>query len=45
MWSVLYHPEAEPELDDLPVQEWVALLHALEKLAALGPELGYKLQI
>ncbi|SRR5260370_15112228 len=41
MWSVLYHPEAEPELDELPVQERVAVLHAAEKLAALGPDLRY----
>ena len=41
MWRVLYHPEAEDELDRLPVPERVAVLHAVDKLAALGPDLHY----
>lgn len=40
-WSVLYHPEAETELNALPVNEQVAIGHAAEKLEALGPNLGY----
>ena len=39
VWTVVYHPEAEGELDDIPVlAERVAIVHAVEKLEALGPE-------
>ena len=41
MWPVRYHPEAERELDGLPLDERVAVLHAVDKLAALGPALRY----
>ncbi len=41
MWVVVYTSEAEQELDILPDQEKVAILHAVEKLSALGPGLPY----
>ncbi len=41
VWTVVFHPEAEAELDALPVSERVATLHAVEKLEALGPALPF----
>jgi hypothetical protein len=41
MWSVEWHPSAVEELMRLPAHEQVALDHAVEKLAALGPRLPY----
>ena len=42
MWRVVYHPEAEGELGDIPVlAERVAVVHAVEKLEALGPDLPF----
>jgi hypothetical protein len=40
-WFVVFHPEAETEVHALPVQERVAVAHAVEKRAALGPRLPY----
>jgi hypothetical protein len=39
MWAVLWHPEAEEELMQLPRDEQLALDHAVGKLAAIGPAL------
>lgn len=41
MWTVLFHPSAEKELGGLSAADRVAVLHAVEKLAALGPSLPY----
>ena len=41
MWKVAYHPQAEAELARLIPAERVAVLHAVEKLAALGPALPF----
>ena len=41
VWTVVFHPEAEAELDALPVKERVAVMHAVEKLAAVGPALPF----
>src|SRR5450756_199916 len=41
MWDVVYLPEAESERLVLPKVERNALIHAVEKLAAFGPQLGY----
>ena len=38
---VVYLPEAEAELREVPVQEAVALRRATEKLTVLGDRLGY----
>lgn len=40
-WRVLFHPAAEKELDSLRVADRAAVLHATEKLAALGPALPH----
>lgn len=40
-WPVFYHPEAEAELKKLPTNEQVAVNHAVEKLEAVGPNLGH----
>ena len=40
-WGVLIHPEAEVELQKLPVKERVAVDSAMEKLRVLGPSLPY----
>jgi hypothetical protein len=40
-WPVFYHPEAETELHALPATEQVAIGHAVEKLEAVGPNLGH----
>jgi len=41
VWHVLFHPDATAELDGLPARERVALLHAVDKLSALGPTLPF----
>src|SRR5450759_4613186 len=41
MWDVVYLPEAESERLVLPKMERNALIHAVEKLEAFGPQLGY----
>lgn len=41
MWSVVYLDQAGRELRELPVREHNAVLHAVEKLEAAGPGLGY----
>ena len=41
MWSVIYLPEAEAELGDLPATEQVAIRNAVEKLKVLGPQLPF----
>lgn len=41
MWSVLYHPAAQGELNDLPEAEKAAIEHAVEKLVVLGPALPH----
>jgi hypothetical protein len=38
---VAYHPDADIELTLLPAAEQVAIVHAVEKLQALGPGLGH----
>ncbi|GAA2706984.1 type II toxin-antitoxin system RelE/ParE family toxin [Actinoplanes palleronii] len=40
-WKVALHPEAEAELAKLPGTEAGAMLHAAEKLAALGAGLPF----
>jgi hypothetical protein len=40
-WTVAFHPSAEKELGALPAPDRVAVLHAVEKLAALGPTLPH----
>ncbi|MFL6127710.1 MAG: type II toxin-antitoxin system RelE/ParE family toxin [Mycobacteriales bacterium] len=41
VWTVVFHPSAEKELGALPASDRVAVLHAVEKLAALGPTLPH----
>jgi hypothetical protein len=41
VWTVVFHPGAEAELDALPAKERVAVMHAVEKLAAAGPTLPF----
>jgi hypothetical protein len=41
MWTVVLHPAAEKELGGLSAVDRVAVLHAVEKLAAIGPALPY----
>src|SRR5674536_330005 len=41
MWDIVYLPEAESERLVLPKVERNALIHAVEKLEAFGPQLGY----
>jgi DNA-binding XRE family transcriptional regulator len=41
MWEVLYLPEAEQELGELPPGEQNAVDNAVDKLKALGPALPY----
>jgi hypothetical protein len=41
VWLVVFHPAAEEELAKLSVGDRVAVLHATEKLAALGPTLPH----
>jgi phage-related protein len=38
---VRWHPEAQQELQQLPVKERAAVLNAVAKLAAIGVALGY----
>lgn len=38
---MVYLPEAEGERDALPAKERVALYHAVAKLEAIGPTLGF----
>lgn len=41
MWEVLYLPEAEGELNELPAKEKNAVDNAVDKLKALGPALPF----
>jgi hypothetical protein len=41
VWTVVFHPSAEKELDALSAPDRVAVLHAAEKLAARGPTLPH----
>lgn len=41
MWIVVFHPAAEKELAALSAADRAAVLHATEKLAALGPTLPH----
>lgn len=41
MWAVVYLEDAEQERLVLPKAERNALIHAVEKLEAFGPRLGY----
>jgi hypothetical protein len=41
VWEVVAHPEASTELGQLPPRERAAMLHAIEKLQALGPLLPF----
>jgi hypothetical protein len=40
-WTVYLLPQAEKDLQSLPVVERAAILNAAKKLEALGPDLGY----
>jgi hypothetical protein len=40
MWRVLFHPELEAELDDLPREAAIKLAEILLVLKQLGPQLG-----
>jgi hypothetical protein len=40
MWDVIVLPEAEDELDLIPIREQAALLEAIAKLEAVGDRLG-----
>lgn len=40
-WDVVIHPAAIAELDALVLSEQAAVLHAIEKLIALGPQLAF----
>lgn len=40
-WPVVIHPKADLELGKVPARERTAILHATEKLKAIGPNLGY----
>src|SRR3989442_2217515 len=41
MADVRYHPEAERELREVEASERVAIVHAVEKLEAMGSRLAY----
>jgi ribosome-binding protein aMBF1 (putative translation factor) len=41
VWSVVFHPHAEAELTGLITGERTAILHAVDKLSALGPQLPF----
>jgi hypothetical protein len=41
VWTVVFHPDAESELGQLPATERAAMVHAIEKLEALGPRLPF----
>lgn len=40
-WTVRVHPDAEGELDALPLAERIAVATAMEKLHAVGPGLTF----
>lgn len=40
-WPVVFHPAAQKELQALPAGDRIAVLHAVEKLAATGPALPH----
>ena len=40
-WDVVIHPDATTELDALAPSEQASVLHAIEKLIALGPLLAF----
>jgi hypothetical protein len=40
-WTVLVHPDAEEELNDLPTGERVAVDTVIDKLCAVGPRLTF----
>lgn len=40
-WTVLIHPDAEKELDQLPVRERAAVVTVIDKLRAIGGGLPY----
>ena len=40
-WDIVFHPAATQELEALAARERVAILHAVEKLSALGPSLPF----
>jgi hypothetical protein len=41
VWNVVFHPHAEAELTALVAGERTAILHAVDKLSALGPQLPF----
>jgi hypothetical protein len=41
VWQVIFHPDAEAELSELPLRERAAMVNAVEKLIALGPTLPF----
>jgi phage-related protein len=41
MWQVGWHKDADLELNKLPAPERVAMIHAADKLKALGPRRPY----
>jgi hypothetical protein len=41
VWTVLFHPDAEIELDALDALESAVMTHATEKLAPFGPNLPF----
>jgi hypothetical protein len=41
VWEVLIHPEAQKELGKLSAREKAAVVGAMEKLRAIGPDLPY----
>jgi hypothetical protein len=41
MWTVVFHPEAEHELTTLDTAARAAVMHSVDKLAALGPALPF----
>ena len=40
-WDVVFHPDAESELEQLIAAERAAIIHTVEKLVALGPGLPF----
>jgi hypothetical protein len=40
-WSVVVHPDAQDELDQIPQNDYLAVVTAMKKLEALGPTLGF----
>lgn len=41
VWSVVVHPEAEPEYETLDAREALAVDSAIDKLQNAGPRLGF----